>query len=148
MSTEDRKALNYLHVPNGGRVIATLEGVHYNASYILEKLVENNSKYLSAKYVTPEQELKKIYKSVAKVNSADGDVYDSVKGEEVAYEKVMKKYHTAMDKRLASILADVRGLAAAVEHYMTRHNISYDDVATVEEIKKSRFGSWSGYQDK
>lgn len=81
------------------------------------------------------------YNGVAKVNTADGDVYSEEEGKNVAYEKVMKKYHKNLDSNLRVFLADVRNLAAGVEHYLDKKGVDYSTVPTVEDVKKSRFTS-------
>lgn len=148
-ANNDKGGITYRHIPQGNKVIATLDGVGPNVGNVIDKLVYNNSKYLDTKWgdICRNLSLNDTYRATAKANTKEGDVYDAKKGEEVSYAKVMVKYHSAMDKKLRMFLTDIRGLAAAVEHYMTRHGISYEEVETVEYIKKSRFGSWSKYWD-
>ena len=147
MSTKNNKGgITYKHIPHVGKTIATLEGCGDNLDNILWKLVINNSRFLgfigcNAEECKKSMIMRDRYNGVAKVNTADGDVYNEEEGKNVAYEKVMKKYHKNLDSNLRVFLADVRGLAAGVEHYLDKKNVDYSNVPTVEDVKKSRFTS-------
>lgn len=147
MSTKNNKGgITYKHIPHVGKTIATLEGCGDNLENILWKLVINNSRFLGFVGCNDEECKKSMtmrnrYNGVAKVNTADGDVYSEEEGKSVAYEKVMKKYHKNLDSNLRVFLADVRNLAAGVEHYLDKKNVDYSNVPTVEDVKKSRFTS-------
>ena len=78
-------------------------------------------------------------RGVAKCNTNEGDVYDEREGKLEAYKKVMAKYHKNLDSNLRAFLADVRSLAAGVEHYLDKKNVDYSKVPSVEELKASRF---------
>ena len=147
MSTKNNKGgITYKHIPQDGKTIATLEGCGDNLENILWKLVINNSRFLgfigcNAEECKKSMIMRDRYNGVAKVNTADGDVYSEEEGKNVAYEKVMKKYHKNLDSNLRVFLADVRGLAAGVEHYHDKKNVDYSNVPTVDDEKKSRFTS-------
>ena len=147
MSTKnDKGGITYKHIPHVGKTIATLEGCGDNLENILWKLVINNSRFLgfigcNAEECKNAMIMRDRYNGVAKVNTADGDVYSEEEGKNVAYEKVMKKYHKNLDSNLRVFLADVRNLAAGVEHYLDKKGVDYSTVPTVEDVKKSRFTS-------
>ena len=147
MSTKNNKGgITYKHIPHVGKTIATLEGCGYNLDNILWKLVINNSRFLefigcNAEECKKSMIMRDRYNGVAKVNTTDGDVYSEEEGKNVAYEKVMKKYHKNLDSNLRVFLADVRNLAAGVEHYLDKKGVDYSTVPTVEDVKKSRFTS-------
>ena len=147
MSTKNNKGgITYKHIPQAGKTIATLEGCGDNLENILWKLVINNSRFLgfigcNAEECKKSMIMRDRYNGVAKVNTADGDVYSEEEGKNVAYEKVMKKYHKNLDSNLRVFLVDVRGLAAGVEHYLDKKGVDYSNVPTVEDVKKSRFTS-------
>ena len=145
MSTKnDKGGITYKHIPHVGKTIATLEGCGDNLENILWKLVINNSRFLgfigcNAEECKKSMVMRDRYNGVAKVNTADGDIYSEEEGKNVAYEKVMKKYHKNLDSNLRVFLADVRNLAAGVEHYLDKKGVDYSTVPTVEDVKKSRF---------
>ena len=145
MSTKNNKGgITYKHIPHVGKTIATLEGCGDNLENILWKLVINNSRFLgfigcNAEECKKSMIMRDRYNGVAKVNTADGDVYSEEEGKNVAYEKVMKKYHKNLDSNLRVFLADVRNLAAGVEHYLDKKGVDYSTVPTVEDVKNSRF---------
>lgn len=147
MSVKNNKGgITYKHIPHVGKTIATLEGCGDNLDNILWKLVMNNSRFLgfigcNADECKKTMIMRDRYNGVAKVNIADGDVYSEEEGKSVAYEKVMKKYHKNLDSNLRVFLADVRNLAAGVEHYLDKKGVDYSKVPTVEDVKKSRFTS-------
>ena len=135
--------ISYRHIPQAGKTIATLEGCGNNLENIIWKLVLNNSRYLGFIGInsTDSKDLMMSdrYRGVAKVNTDDGDVYDETEGKNVAYKKVMHKYHKNLDSRLRAFLADVRGLLAGIEHYLDKKGVDYSKVPSVEDMKKSRF---------
>lgn len=135
--------ITYQHIPQAGKTIATLEGCGNNLENIIRKLVVNNSKYLGFIGVNSTESkdlmMSDRYRGIAKVNSAEGDVYDETEGKTVAYKKVMRKYHKNLDSRLRLFLADVRGLLAGIEYYLDKKGVDYSKVPSVDELKKSRF---------
>lgn len=135
--------ITYQHIPQAGKTIATLEGCGNNLENIIWKLVVNNSKYLGfvgTNYrESSELEMSDRYRGIAKVNTAEGDVYDEAEGNTVAYKKVMRKYHKNLDSRLRLFLTDVRGLLAGIEYYLDKKGVDYSKVPSVEELKKNRF---------
>ena len=147
MSTKNNKGgITYKHIPHVGKTIATLEGCGDNLENILWKLVINNSRFLgfigcNAEECKKSMIIRDRYNGVAKVNTAEGDIYSEEEGKNVAYEKVMKKYHKNLDSNLRVFLADVRNLAAGVEHYLDKKNVDYSNVPTVEDVKNIRFTS-------
>ena len=142
---KDNGGITYRHIPQVGKTIATLEGCSNNLENIIWKLVINNSRYLGFIGINSTESedlmMSDRYRGVAKVNSAEGDVYDEDEGKTVAYKKVMNKYHKNLDSRLRKFLADVRGLLAGVEHYLDKKGVDYSNVPSVDELKKSRFFS-------
>lgn len=145
MSTtkNENGGITYQHIPHAGKTIATLEGCGNNLENIIWKLVVNNSRYLGFIGVNSTKELimSDRYRGIAKVNTADGDVYEEAEGKTVAYKKVMHKYHKNLDSRLRIFLTDVRGLLAGIEHYLDKKGVDYSKVPSVEELKKNRFFS-------
>lgn len=145
MSMKNNKSgISYQHIPHVGKTIATLEGCGDNLENIIWKLVVNNSRFLGFIGVNAEESKKALvmkdrYRGVAKVNTADGDVYDETEGKTVAYKKVMNKYHKNLDNNLRTFLADVRGLVAGIEHYLDKKGVDYSKVPSVENIKQNRF---------
>ena len=145
MSTKnDKGGITYQHIPHVGKTIATLEGCGDNLENIIWKLVINNSRYLgyigcNAEGLKNSLIMKDRYRSIAKCNTEDGDVYDEREGKLQAYKKVMSKYHKNLDSNLRTFLTDVRGLVAGIEHYLDKKGVDYSKVPSVEEIKKHRF---------
>ena len=140
----DKSGITYRHIPHVGKTIATLEGCSDNLEAVIWKLIINNSRYLSLVSVDIENPQKSLvmkdrYRAVAKCNTDEGDVYDEQEGRMQAYKKVMKKYHKNLDSNLCTFLADVRSLAAGVEHYLEKKGVDCSKVPSVEEIKKNRF---------
>lgn len=140
----DKGGITYQHIPHVGKTIATLEGCGDNLENIIWKLVVNNSRYLGFIGCNAEESKKSLtmkdrYRSVAKCNTADGDIYDEAEGKLVAYKKVMNKYHKNLDNNLRIFLTDVRSLVAGIEHYLDKKGVDYSKIPSVEDIKKNRF---------
>ena len=119
MSTKNNKGgITYKHIPQAGKTIATLEGCGDNLENILWKLVINNSRFLgfigcNAEECKKSMIMRDRYNGVAKVNTADGDVYSEEEGKNVAYEKVMNSIVTWI-RRLGAAVALFGGVMLAL----------------------------------
>ena len=142
MKTNNKESgLSYQYIPNVGKTIVTLNGCAYNFANIARNITENNCKNLML-FVTDESSLlKDTYRAHSKLNVKDGDVYNKEKGEQIAYEKVMAKYHKNLDSNLRAFLEEARNLEAGIEHYLDKRNIDYSSVPSIDMIKDKRFNA-------
>lgn len=135
--------LTYKSFPAVGKTIAYLRGCEDNVYQVINKLITNNSKYLDADYIgiLNDLSISNQYRGVAKTNFSEGDKFNKAIGEEVAYGRVMQKYHKNFDTQMKEFLKDIRILEAATENYMDKRAIDYKEVPSVEDVKNVRFSS-------
>lgn len=113
-----------------GKTIATITGCSRDALHILEKLVNscNGKSYRMAYEFTAK----------SKLNVAEGDVYDEDVGKKLAQERVLNKYHKALNRALCQALSEYRELVARLEHYMDKQGIEHGHIMTIAEIKRTK----------
>lgn len=128
--------------PEYGKTIAVLSGTELNACNILNRIVNNlpedSSIFMNIDY--DDVILRNQYKGVCKVNEKDGDTFNSEYGKDLARAKCMQRYHRDLDPILRKYLTDARKLVAAFEHYMWKHNIDFENVKSVEDMRLYDYG--------
>ena len=118
--------IRYIDDPDTGVTVAIVGEKYgsttFDALDIIEKLVTNNSRYLTVDFNftnnrTDELLMKQTYKGVAKCHP-DYDVYNEEIGRDLARDKCIAKYENARDKRLVTFLKDLWRLTEATEQYL------------------------------
>lgn len=135
--------LKFTQFPEIGKTICVLDGDENAFVNLATRLVDENCSYMSfspplftnAGYVF----MKDSYTGVAKVNTEDGDTYSSEVGKQVAKEKAVDKFHKDLSKRIVDFHNDVIRLAAALEHYMDKHDVDYSFTPTISDIKTTKY---------
>lgn len=127
---ENRNNIRYIDNPENGTTVAIMGEemmLDFDAVDIIEKLIENNSRYLALDR-TPwsktyeELTMKSVYKGVSKCNMVE-DTYDKELGRKYAFKKCKEKYEASKDKRLIRFLVDLWRLTEAVEEYLVKRGI-------------------------
>ena len=89
-------AIKYYCMPEKGKVIAVLTDCKYDAVNKIDKICMDTDFYFMCdeKFYMPNS-----FKATAQISG--GDMYDEAIGKKIAREKLMNKYYTSFDKRMA-----------------------------------------------
>lgn len=131
------EGLSYRQFAGPGITKASLNGVSENFISMVDKINENTNHaiFLNASNFW----LKPEYNATVKVNTADGDVWDELRGQEEARKKVMSKYHRAFDKKMVYLLNELHKFEAGLLHYSKMHYIKLDGVISSAEYEEKMF---------
>lgn len=141
-NSKRRNGVTVQQFPKYGKTIATLSGAEDNALNIIQKIVsksQNTFNWFAVENIDKLQ-LRNQYKGVCKVNEKDGDIFNAEYGVDLARAKCMSRYHRDLDPILRKYLTEARRLVAGFEHYMYTHNISFDNVKSVDDMRLYDFG--------
>ena len=129
--------LSYRQFVGPGITKASLCGVSENFIATVDKINENTNHavFLNASNFW----LKPEYNATVKVNVADGDVWDDLRGQEEARKKVMTKYHRDFDKNMVHLLNELHKFEAGLLHYSKKHYIKLDGVVSPAEYEEKMF---------
>ena len=123
-----KRTVRCMDYPEHGVTVAMLgsndNSVWYDAMDIMERLLSENSKYLSLSHDEnryKDLRIKHYYKATSKCNRLY-DTYSKETGRAIAEEKCREKYETAVNKRLIKFLNDIYALEAAVEQELIRRD--------------------------
>ena len=141
-NSKRRNGVSVQQFPKYGKTIATLSGAGDNALNIIQKIVsksQNTFNWFAVENIDKLQ-LRNQYKGVCKVNEKDGDIFNAEYGVDLARAKCMNRYHRDLDPILRKYLAEARRLVAGFEHYMYVHNIDFENVKSVDDMRLYDFG--------
>lgn len=131
------EGLSYRQFAGPGITKASLYGVRGNFIATVDKINENTNHAIfidaSDFWLKPE------YNATVKVNVADGDVWDELRGQEEARKKVMAKYHRDFDKNMVYLLNELHKFEAGLLHYSKKHYIKLDGVVSPAEYEEKMF---------
>ena len=131
------EGLSYRQFAGPGITKASLYGVSENFIATVDKINENTTHafFLNASdfWLKPE------YNATAKVNVADGDVWDELRGQEEARKKVMAKYHRDFDKNMVHLLNELHKFEAGLLHYSKKHYIKLEGVVRPAEYEEKMY---------
>lgn len=129
--------LSYRQFAGPGITKANLSGVEHNFLRAVDKIATNTTDAFCvsgyAMLMEPE------YNATVKVNTADGDVWDELRGQEEARKKVMSKYHRAFDKKMVYLLNELHKFEAGLLHYSKKHYIKLEGVVSPAEYEEKMF---------
>lgn len=131
------EGLSYRQFAGPGITKASLYGVAGNFYRAVDKIAMNTTDafYVSDYAMLMEPE----YNATVKVNTADGDVWDELRGQEEARKKVMSKYHRAFDKKMVYLLNELHKFEAGLLHYSKTHYIKLVGVVSPAEYEEKMF---------
>ena len=129
--------LSYRQFAGPGITKVSLNGVSRNFISMVDKINENTNHAISL--ATTDFWLKPEYNATVKVNVADGDVWDGLRGQEEARKKVMAKYHRDFDKNMVHLLNELHKFEAGLLHYSKKHYIKLDGVVSPAEYEEKMF---------
>ena len=132
------EGLSYRQFAGPGITKASLNGVSKNFISMVDKINENTT-YAVFLDTTGDFWLKPEYNATVKVNVADGDVWDELRGQEEARKKVMTKYHRDFDKKMVYLLNELHKFEAGLLHYSKKHYIKLDSVMSPAEYEEKMF---------
>ena len=131
------EGLSYRQFAGPGITKASLNGVSENFVSMVDKINRNTN---HAIFLNDDDFwLKPEYNATVKVNVADGDVWDEVRGQEEARKKVMAKYHRDFDKKMVHLLNELHKFEAGLLHYSKKHYIKLDGVMSPAEYEGKMF---------
>lgn len=131
------EGLSYRQFAGPGITKANLSGVKDNFFRAVDKIAMNTT---DAFFVSGEEMLMEPeYNATVKVNTADGDVWDELRGQEEARKKVMAKYHRDFDKKMVHLLNELHKFEAGLLHYSKKHYIKLEGVISSVEYEEKMF---------
>lgn len=131
------EGLSYRQFAGPGITKASLSGVGDNFLRAVDKITMNTT---DAFFVNSyEMLMEPEYNATVKVNTADGDAWDELRGQEEARKKVMSKYHRAFDKKMVYLLNELHKFEAGLLHYSKTHYIKLNGVVSPAEYEEKMF---------
>ena len=131
------EGLSYRQFAGPGITKASLNGVSENFIATVYKINENTNHAIFLDdydfWLKPE------YNATVKVNVADGDVWDELRGQEEARKKVMAKYHRDFDKKMVHLLNELHKFEAGLLHYSKKHYIKLEGVVSPAEYEEKMY---------
>ena len=131
------EGLSYRQFAGPGITKASLSGVSENFIAMVDKINRNTNHAIFLNdydfWLKPE------YNATVKVNVADGDVWDELRGQEEARKKVMTKYHRDFDKNMVYLLNELHKFEAGLLHYSKKHYIKLDGVVSPAEYEEKMY---------
>lgn len=131
------EGLSYRQFAGPGITKASLNGVSENFITMVDKINENTNHTVCLN--ATDFWLKPEYNATVKVNVADGDVWDELRGQEEARKKVMTKYHRDFDKKMVHLLNELHKFEAGLLHYSKKHYIKLEGVVSPAEYEEKMF---------
>ena len=131
------EGLSYRQFAGPGITKASLYGVKDNFLQAVDKIAMNTTDTFFV--IGSEMLLEPEYNATVKVNTADGDVWDEIRGQEEARKKVMSKYHRAFDKKMVYLLNELHKFEAGLLHYSKTHYIKLNGVVSPAEYEEKMF---------
>lgn len=131
------EGLSYRQFAGPGITKASLNGVSENFIATVDKINKNTSDTIFVG--SPDFWLKPEYNATVKVNIADGDVWDELRGQEEARKKVMAKYHRDFDKKMVHLLNELHKFEAGLLHYSKKHYIKLEGVVSPAEYEEKMY---------
>ena len=131
------EGLSYRQFAGPGITKASLSGVEDNFLRAVDKIAMNTTDvfFVSSYEMLMEPE----YNATVKVNTADGDVWDELRGQEEARKKVMAKYHRDFDKKMVHLLNELHKFEAGLLHYSKKHYIKLEGVVSPAEYEEKMY---------
>lgn len=131
------EGLSYRQFAGPGITKASLNGVSENFINTVYKINKNTNHTVCLNatdfWLEPE------YNATVKVNVADGDVWDELRGQEEARKKVMAKYHRDFDKKMVHLLNELHKFEAGLLHYSKKHYIKLEGVVSPAEYEEKMY---------
>ena len=131
------EGLSYRQFAGPGITKASLNGVSENFVSMVDKINRNTNHTIFLN--DDDFWLKPEYNATVKVNVADGDVWDELRGQEEARKKVMAKYRRDFDMKMVHLLNELHKFEAGLLHYSKKHYIKLDGVMSPAEYEEKMY---------